>query len=139
MIKKYRFLTKTFALESLIITIGAVLFYLFRDSLPHIQSVEFSRATFNESISSLNIGLIFAVFLAIFTSDSSDSIKDARKHWAFSQPLFVILLNSVVLCVMSAFSTSVEWLTWTLTLCDITMIVPNIKMMWDLVRISRRG
>lgn len=139
MIKKYRFLIKNFTLELLVVIIGAVLFYLLRDFLPHIQNIEFNRAAFNESISSLNIGLIFAVFLAIFTSDSSDSIKDARKHWAFNQPLFVILLNSVILCAISAFSTSDEWLTWTLTLCDITMITPNIKMMWDLVRISRRG
>lgn len=139
MFKRYKFLIKTIMLEVSAMIFGIVLAYNLNRAFPTVEGIEFDRAIFNASIISLNIGLIFAVFLAIFISDSSHSVQDARKHPAFSQPLFVIILNSILLCITSAFSTDIEWVKWSLVFSDIIFVVPNIKMMWDLVLISRKS
>lgn len=132
-------------LKELIICIVLSLFCcLFQNLIPlfisdFINDLAFDLSRFGDAVISLNFGLIFAIFLAIFVSDNSPFIQDARRHTAFKQPLATVIINSVLLCILSSFLPKSALVSWLLTIYECIIIASNIAIMWDLVTLSRKG
>lgn len=130
--------------EAIICVILFFFCHLFQNLIPPFVSVfvdnlAFDLSRFSDAIMSLNIGLIFAVFLSIFFSDNSTFIQDARQHIAFNQPLEAVIINSVLLCPLSSFLPKDVLTSWLVAICECVIIASNIVVMWSLVKLSRKG
>jgi hypothetical protein len=122
-----------------LIICGAIttLALFFQNMLPSQNVVHFAVNDFINSSNGLNAGLIFAMFLAIFMSDSSSNIKDARKHSAFIQPVIIVLANSLLLCGLSLLTTDVRWLRISLVAWAIVFLISNMRFAWKMLALSR--
>jgi hypothetical protein len=123
--------------EVLALTIVGLVAYSVRDVLPTFEHIDFTADRFTGSANALNAGLIFAMFLAIFMSDTSKNIKDARNHSAFAQPVVIVLVNSFLLCGLSLVSSHERWLNLLFVISAILFLIVNIKKAWEMLALSR--
>ncbi len=137
--KQVAFYISVFGVEFLICVSSCVLLFLARDSVLEAEPFKYvDGGAFVDSINNFNIGLIFAMFLAVFVSDSSASIEDARQHPAYRQPLVIVVVNSFLLCCLTLidYDISEQWINISAVMCSLPLLFSNIKRMWELIKIS---
>lgn len=136
--KQIAFYVGVFGKELIFCSIVCILLFFMRDTVLKVECFNYiNSGAFIESINNFNIGLIFAMFLAIFVSDTSVSIRDARNHPAYRQPLVIVIVNSFLLCCLSSIkSPSTRWIELSIISCSLPLLFSNIRRMWELIGIS---
>lgn len=123
--------------QTLIMVLAGVVLYCNREAIPVISGIDFAPAELVSAANSLNGGLIFALFLAIFMMTDSRNINDARSHKAFLQPVVIVLANSFLLCSLALLNPLERWLNALVVICAFLLLLVNMKYAWDMLTLSR--
>lgn len=115
---------------------GAALYYG-REVIPVISEIDFNPVALVDAANSLNGGLIFALFLALFMMTDSKNVNDARSHKAFLQPVIIVLINSFLLCGLALLTPLERWLNVLVVVCTYVLLLVNMKYAWDMLLLSR--
>lgn len=119
------------------IALSGIALYFNREAIPVISGIDFAPTELVSAANSLNGGLIFALFLAIFMMTNSKNINDARSHRAFLQPVAMVLANSFLLCSLALLNPLERWLNVLVVICAFLLLLVNTKYTWDMLTLSR--
>lgn len=123
--------------QVLFMVLAGVALYCNREAIPAIGGIDFTPTELVSAANSLNGGLIFALFLAIFMMTDSRNINDARSHKAFLQPVVIVLANSFLLCSLALLNPLERWLNALVVICAFLLLLVNMKYAWDMLTLSR--
>lgn len=133
--KRTRFQIKNSLLTiEIILCIVSILLSLAMSHIPNFLFLSFHD--YLTALSSLNTGLVFAMFLTLYTLSDSQNIKEAQKHKAYIQPAVFIIANSIFICLWSALFPPMRFIKIAITLVSTVQLAINVLILKKLLQLS---
>lgn len=126
---------KVIAVELIIILLLTMLLCYFYDIFPKIDCISFAVSDFVNSVNSLNVGLIFAAFLSVFTSGSRN-MNDIKKHKSFLQPVKIIIINSLFLACLPIIVSDDYQVKLAIVTSALVFTISSLIQVWRMIKLS---